>query len=454
MEDEVTNSVTNSAVNAAAQNAHAVTQNLIQEAEKTLAEEPAPFMEFLKKFGIALAIVAVQAVLIRLFWMFCRRLGEKIETAGKEKIKPITIKKFRILNTRQIIDIILFLLRIAKYLVTAFQLFITVPIVFSLFPATEHIAETLFGYILTPLKNIGKGIIDYIPNMITIIVILFVTRYTIRALKFFTVQIGREKLVIPGFYADWAAPTFNILRVLLYAFTLAIIYPYLPGSDSKVFQGVSVFVGIIFSLGSSTVIGNLMAGLVITYMRPFTIGDRIQIKDITGFVVEKSLMVVRVKTHKNEYVTFPNMMILSSSIVNYHTSVIEDEEGLILHADVTMGYAVPWQQVHEILIAAALNTAHVLRSPKPFVLQTALDDFYANYQINLYTKEVDKTPRIYSELYEHLQDGFKIAGIDLTAPTYQIRLPPDAGKGAATDTGATGARVKKPVGTRKKTAKN
>jgi small-conductance mechanosensitive channel len=211
--------------------------------------------------------------------------------------------------------------------------------------------------------------------------------------------------------------------VLLYAFTVAIIYPYLPGSDSRIFQGVSVFVGIIFSLGSSSAIGNLIAGLVITYMRPFKIGDRIQIKDITGFVVEKSPIVIRIKTHKNEYVTFPNMIILNSSIINYHTSSDEDEEGLILYADVTMGYTVPWQQVHEILIEAALQTKMVQKNPKPFVLQTALDDFYAKYQINLYTKEVDRVPAIYSELYQNLQNGFKAAGISLTAPAYRINLP-------------------------------
>jgi small-conductance mechanosensitive channel len=115
-------------------------------------------------------------------------------------------------------------------------------------------------------------------------------------------------------------------------------------------------------------------------------------------------------------------MVLNSNITNYHTSSVEDEEGLILYADVTMGYAVPWTTVHEILIAAALKTSHVLETPKPYVLQTALDDFYAKYQINAYTKEVEHIPAIYSELYQNLQDGFKTAGIDLTAPTYQIRM--------------------------------
>jgi small-conductance mechanosensitive channel len=210
--------------------------------------------------------------------------------------------------------------------------------------------------------------------------------------------------------------------VLLYAFTIAVIYPYLPGSDSRAFQGVSVLLGVVFSIGSSTAIGNLVAGLVITYMRPFKIGDRVKIKEVTGFVVEKNLMVVRLKTHKNEYVTFPNLTILGDNITNYNTSSDEDEEGLILHAEVTYGYSTPWETIHEILVNAALATDYVLKKPAPFVLQTSLDDFYARYQVNCYTKEVDKVPRIYTLLYENIQSGFKEKGLDLTSAHYEISI--------------------------------
>jgi small-conductance mechanosensitive channel len=254
-------------------------------------------------------------------------------------------------------------------------------------------------------------------------VIIVVARYVLRSLRFFSTQIERGKLVLPGFYADWAQPTFNILRFLLYAFVIAIVYPYLPGSDSAIFQGVSVFVGIIFSLGSSSAIGNLVAGVVITYMRPFKIGDRIKLNEVTGFVVEKSPIVTRIKTHKNEYVTFPNVMILNSSIVNYNTSSDEDEDGLILYADITFGYSTPWQTVQAILIQAALKTVYVQPEPKPFVLQTAMDDFYANYQINLFTKDVDKVPAIYSDLYKNIQNGFHAAGIDMTVAHFRSNLP-------------------------------
>jgi small-conductance mechanosensitive channel len=319
-------------------------------------------LHFLQRLGISLAIIAAQILLIRLIWLFFKRLSKRIETTGHEKIKPLTIRKFKLLSVKQIISVIQFALRILKYVITAVQLFLTIPIVFSLFPATENLASVIFGYILTPLKNIAISAVYYIPNLFTIAIIITVTRYLIKAIKFFAVQIGRGKLVIPGFYAEWADPTVKILQVLLWAFTIAIIYPYLPGSESRIFQGISVFVGIIFSLGSSSAIGNLVAGLVITYMRPFKIGDRVQIKEITGFIVEKNLMVIRLKTHKNEYVTFPNMMILGSNIINYNTSSDEDEEGLIIYAEITFGYKTPWQTVHDILINAALATEHVQKN--------------------------------------------------------------------------------------------
>jgi small-conductance mechanosensitive channel len=382
-------------------------------------------MSLVIRLGIAAGIIIGQILLARFVWFLFKRLSGNITVYGGKNFKSLTIRKYHIMDTKQILNVIFFLLKIVKYIITFFQFFITIPIVFSFFPQTKNLASRLFGYILTPLSRIGQGIISYIPNLITIAVILFVSKYVLRSLKFFAVRIEKGKLVLPGFYSDWAQPTFNILRILLYAFTIAVVYPYLPGSESRIFQGVSVFVGIIVSLGSSSAVGNLVAGMVITYMRPFKIGDRIKLNDTIGFVVEKSPIVTRIKTHKNEYVTFPNLMVLTSSIVNYHTSSDEDEEGLIIHADITMGYSVPWPQVHEILIAAARKTARIQKTPKPFVLQTALDDFYARYQINAYTKEVDFIPAIYSELYEHLQDGFRAQGIDLTAPAYQIRLPPE-----------------------------
>jgi small-conductance mechanosensitive channel len=378
-------------------------------------------LSFLYRLGIALAIVIILILLIRLIWFLFIRLNNNLENqTGAEKIKPLYIHKYKVLTSNQVIEVIEVILRLVKYFITAVLLILSIPFVFSFFGATSRFASLLFGYILDPIKDIAISFVRYIPNLIKIIIFVIITRYIIKALKYFSNQIDKGKLKIPRFYPEWASPTFRILQVLLWAFTVAVVYPYLPGSDSKAFQGVSVFVGVIFSIGSSTAIGNLVAGLVITYMRPFKIGDRVQIKEITGFVVEKNLMVVRLKTHKNEYVTFPNLIILGSNIINYNTSSDEDEEGLIIFAEVTFGYSTPWQTIHDILINAALATDHVQKKPKPFVLQTKLDDFYACYQINCYSKDVAMVPRIYNMLYENIQNGFREAGLDMTSAHYRV----------------------------------
>ena len=382
--------------------------------------EPEYKLGFYQRLVIAVGIIILLIFLIWLTWFLFKKLENKLEHPTDIKIKPLVIKKFTVLTTKQVVEIITNILRILKYVITAILLFLSLPIVFSLFAATREFASFLISHILDPLKDIGLNILLYIPNLIKIIIFILITHYVLKGVKFFVIKIEKGKLVIPHFYTEWAAPTYRILQVLLWAFTVALIYPYLPGSDSRAFQGVSVFLGIIFSIGSTSAIGNLVAGLVITYMRPFKIGDRVQIKEITGFVVEKNLMVVRVKTHKNEYVTFPNIMILNSNIINYNTSSDEDEEGLIIFAEVTFGYSTPWQTVHDILINAALSTEQVLKKPKPFVLQTKLDDFYACYQINCYTKDVSKIPLIYTLLYENIQNGFKESGLDMTSAHYRV----------------------------------
>ena len=390
-------------------------------------------LSFIVRLGITFAIVAVQALFVWLVWAkFFRFLSDKIAESCRGRIGPFSIHRLILLNSEQIVGVIRFGVNVVKYLLTALILYLTLPVVFSMFSATRHLTARLLGYILNPLHDIVFGIVGYIPNLITIAVIVTVTRFALKGVRFFADQIEKGRLVLPNFYADWANPTYKIIQVLLWAFTLAIIYPYLPGSDSRVFQGISVFVGVIFSLGSSSAIGNLVAGLVLTYMRPFKIGDRIRINDIVGFVVEKHMMVVRVRTHKNEYVTFPNLLLLNSSVTNYNTSSDENAEGLILHTEVSLGYATPWQAVHEILINAALATEHVQKTPKPFVLQTGFDDFYARYQINCYTKEIDRVPAVYTLLNENIQSAFREAGIDMTSPHRYSLDAPDGGAPSAT----------------------
>jgi small-conductance mechanosensitive channel len=200
---------------------------------------------------------------------------------------------------------------------------------------------------------------------------------------------------------------------------LVLIFPYLPGSGSPAFQGVSVFIGVLFSLGSSSAIANMVAGMVITYMRPFKIGDRVKIGDITGDVVEKTMLVTRIKTPKNEDITVPNSTVLLSSTTNYSTHTRQNNAGLIVHTTVTIGYDIPWKEVHKALIYAARNNELVDKEPEPFVLQTSLDDFYVSYQVNCYTREANKLALVYSLLHQSIQDSFNEAGIEILSPHYR-----------------------------------
>lgn len=348
-------------------------------------------------------------------WLF-RKLKVRIQKLKDTRLKPISIQNYELLDTQRQVNLLIFLSNLLRYVIMLLQLLITVPLLFAIFPQTKGLAYQIFSYIWNPIKNILVGIVDYIPNLFAILIICFAVKYLVRLVHYLSREVETGRLKFGGFYPDWAMPTYHIIRFLLYAFMIAMIYPYLPGAKNGVFQGISVFVGLIISLGSSTVIGNVIAGLVITYMRPFKLGDRIQLNDTTGNVIEKTPLVTRIKTPKNEVVTIPNSFIMSSHTVNYSASA--REYGLIIHSEVTIGYDVPWRQVHQLLIEAALNTPGVIDDPRPFVLETSLSDWYPVYQINAYIREADKLAQIYSDLHQNIQDRFNEAGVEIMSPHY------------------------------------
>ena len=369
-----------------------------------------------KRILYFLLVIVGQYLLFRLTnWLF-RKLKVRILRLKDTKIKPVSIQGYELLDAQKQANLLVFLAGIGRYILMGIQLVITVPLIFIIFPQTEGLAYRLLGYIWNPIRNIFVDIIDYIPNLFTIVVIWYAVKYLVRMVLYLAREIEAGRLKFNGFYPDWAMPTFHIVRFLLYAFMIAMIYPYLPGSKSGVFQGISVFVGLIVSLGSSTVIGNIIAGLVITYMRPFKMGDRIKLNDTTGDIIEKTPLVTRIRTPKNEVVTVPNSFIMSSHTVNYSTSA--REYGLIIHSEVSIGYDIPWRQVNQILIDAALNTPGVVDDPRPFVLETSLSDWYPVYQINAYIKEAHKMSQIYSDLHQTIQDKFNEAGIEIMSPHY------------------------------------
>lgn len=390
-----------------------------------------------KRIFYFILVIVGQYLLFRLTtWLF-NKLKARIQRLKDTRLKPISIQDYELLDTQKQVNLLVFLANLLRYAVMLLQLVLTVPLLFSIFPQTKDLAYKLFSYIWEPIKSIFLAIVEYIPNLFTIFVIWLAVRYLVRLVRYLANEIQSERLRIGGFYADWAMPTFHIVRFLLYAFMIAMIYPYLPGSKSGVFQGISVFVGLIISLGSSTVIGNIIAGLVITYMRPFKLGDRIKLDDTTGNVIEKTPLVTRIRTPKNEVVTIPNSFIMSSHTVNFSQSA--RDYGLIIHSEISIGYDVPWRKTHQLLIEAALNTPGVVDDPRPFVLETSLQDYYPVYQVNAYIKDANCLAQVYSDLHQNIQDRFNEEGIEIMSPHYVATRD-----GSGTTTPKDDLRGKKP----------
>lgn len=388
---------------------------VILEKLKVMKEEHG-FLQLCKQVAYFVLVLVGQFLLFwGTNWLF-RRVKVRIVKLRNTRLKPFSIQDYELLDTHKQVKLLIFLASLVRYAFMLLQLLLSVPLLFSIFPQTKNLAFQLFSYIWNPVKSILVGIVSYIPNLFTIFVICLAIRYLVRLFRYLAGEVQSERLKLRGFYPDWAIPTYHIIRFLLYAFMIAMIYPYLPGSNSGVFQGISVFVGLIVSLGSSTVIGNIIAGLVITYMRPFKIGDRIKLNDTTGNVIEKTPLVTRIRTPKNEVVTIPNSFVMSSHTVNFSQSA--REYGLIIHSEVSIGYDVPWRKVNKLLIEAALNTPGVVDDPRPFILSTSLNDWYPVYQVNAYIKDADKLAQIYSDLHQSIQDRFNEEGIEIMSPHY------------------------------------
>lgn len=309
-------------------------------------------------------------------------------------------------------------------------IYIHLQFVFGQFPWTHGLSDQMVDAAWQAAKRVFGGFISYLPNIFNIVIIIILASYALKGLKALFRALENGHLSIEGFYPEWASPTFAIVRFFVIAIATVMVFPYLPGSGSAGFQGVAAFLGLAVSLGGAGAIGNLIAGLVITYMRPFAVGDRVKIADAVGDVVFKNLLVVRLRTIKNVEIAIPNALVLSNHIINFSANAKTD--GLILHTSVTIGYDVPWQTVHGLLIDAAKRVEGVLATPEPFVLQTSLDDFYVAYEINAYTDQPNAQASLYSRLHTEIQNVFNENGVEILSPHYgalrdgnAITLPSD-----------------------------
>ena len=337
-------------------------------------------------------------------------------------LTSIRIRNYDFIKKPGIVKALVKLLAILRIVFLLFLLITIIPLIFDIFPSTQYLSKIIVQWISEPIKNVGIAIIGYLPHLFYIVIIAVITRYVLKILRFFALEIERGILKIKGFHQEWAHTTYVLARMMLWVLALVIMFPHLPGSDSDAFKGISVFLGVLISLGSSSAISNAIAGIVISYMRPFQVGDWIKSGEIIGAVIEKNALVTRLKTINNEDITIPNSAILSGATMNFTS--IGKEIGLALNVQVKVRYDYSDNLVEELLIEAALKTNGISPKPHPYIFQISLSELNAVYELNAYTFHPENMYFIKSDLTKNIQSTFRQANIEIFSTQYvEIRTP-------------------------------
>lgn len=349
--------------------------------------------------------------------MLMKRVRRFAETRYKTHVHDVAIQSFRIVNATQIWTGVTTALRWCSWLAAGIVTYIYVEYVLSLFPWTREFSQHLLDVALDPLQSMARLTWAKLPDVIFIVVLYFVVRYLLRLTRLFFDSVANGKIAFRNFYPDWAAPTYRGVRLLIVLIAVVIAYPHIPGSQSEAFKGLSILVGLMISIGSSSFVANMIAGYALTYRRAFTTGQWIELGGTYGEVLQTRMQVTHLRTPKNEEVIIPNSTILTSPVINY--SKLAGERGLILHTSVGIGYETPWRQVEAILTIAALRTQTVAREPPPFVLQRNLGKFAVEYELNVYCNDASFRARALSELHRNILDVFNEYGVQIMTPAYE-----------------------------------
>jgi small-conductance mechanosensitive channel len=397
-----------------------VTREILVERVKTWRAERAPEVRW-RNAALAAAATLLLGVFLWIVSRVTRRLREYVRTRIASRVRSVGVQSFEFVKARHLQALAQSAPGFAFWVVVVAAIYTYLDFVLKLFPATRVLGEGLFSLVTDPLQTLGLGFLDQLPNLIFLVVLAFVVRYLLKLMRLYFEAIGRGALRFENFDAEWSLPTYKVLRLFVVILALVVAYPYIPGSDSAAFKGISVMLGVLFSLGSSSVIANVIAGYTMTYRRAFRTGDRIKVGEVMGEVVDSRIQVTMLRTPKNEMVVVPNSEILNTSLINYST--LAKTQGLVLHTTVGIGYETPWRQVEAMLLMAAARTEGLLREPPPFVLQKSLGDFCVVYEINAYTDSAARMPQLYSALHSNILDVFNEYGVQIMTPAYEGDTP-------------------------------
>jgi small-conductance mechanosensitive channel len=395
-------------------NALASQYALVLQSKLSLAHEQHTHPYLWKASAFAAITILIYLGVVWVVIKGARWILEYLQTPSQGRIQGIRIQQSEIIQGLQLRALLASLVRLARIVVIAVLSYGFLAKAFSFFPWTRLHSQRLLGYLINPLITIGQAVLSYLPKLFYIFVIIVVLHFVLRFIRIVAREIERGRIRIVGFYPEWVQPTYKIIRFLLYAFGAVLIYPYLPGEGSPAFKGIGVFLGVLFSLGSTSAVANFVAGVILIYTRGYRIGDWVTIGGNTGEVVQMTMLASHIRTIRNEEITIPNSVALSTHVTNF--SLQAQEQGVILHTSVTIGYDQPWRTIQKLLIDAALRTPDILPNPQPFVLQAELEDSYVKYEVNAYTNRPLRMPYIYSDLHANIQDSFYEAGVEIMSP--------------------------------------
>jgi small-conductance mechanosensitive channel len=360
---------------------------------------------------------ALLALGIAFLLVLNRWLDKALSRLLRSRVHAVGIQSFEILRSETIWKAFHGLMRVIGVVTIIVSAYAYLHYVLALFPWTRSISNGLFALAAGAVEHMGKSVATSIPDILVLVIMYYLSRFVLRRVRNFFDAVAQKRVTFAQFEPEWGLPTYKLVRVLIVAFALVVAYPYIPGSESAAFKGISIFIGLVLSLGSSTAISNLIAGYLMTYRRVFKVGDRVKVGDVTGEVIAIRLQVTHLRTVKNEEVTIPNSLILNGDVTNYSSTA--GARGLILHTTVGIGYETPWRQVEAMLRAAAERTPGVLGEPQPFVLLIKLGEFAVTYELNVYIHDPHVIACIYADLHRHILDVFNEYGVQIMTPAYE-----------------------------------
>jgi small-conductance mechanosensitive channel len=366
--------------------------------------------------ALSLLVTALTVVLFRATVRLYRRAVVRAATTAERKLKQLSAGEVLVSASRapEVVRKIVMALLVALWLFVGYN---WLTFVLRRFPYTRPWGESLRTFLTDQLALVATKIVNGIPELFTVFLIMLLTRFVVRLCQVMFEAVEQGRLTIPYVYAETALPTRRLVTTLIWVLGVVLAYPYLPGSESDAFKGVSVFLGLVLSLGSSGIVNQMMSGLCITYSRAVRPGDFVKMGDVEGTVLQVGVLSIKVKTARREEVTIPNAVVMSQVTTNY--SRFADTEGVFVPTSLTIGYDTPWRQVHALLLLAAERTPGIRRDPKPVVRQTALQDFYVQYTLLVCLESPQQRFLTLDALHANIQDAFNEYGVQIMSPNYE-----------------------------------